>query len=148
VIPNLIHPIPVQIQRVKPSLTVFDPVAREPVRQLWKEGQGPGLGSVTELEAQVNWNDGKIGKPDNRPGGPELKSDGYLLFRVFDLVNAGVATEEADGTLPLAISRGDRLVRIGRRVTELYVVFFRDVAGYTDQAGCTMLEVDFADREP
>lgn len=144
----MIHPVPVHIQRVKPEMTVIDPVSREPVRQLWKEGQGPGLGETTELEGQMNWNVGTVGKPENHPGGPEEKSDGYVLFRLLDLELAGVAVEQPDGTLEISISRGDLIVRIGRRATRLYVVYFRDVAGYTDQGGGTLLEVRFADREP
>lgn len=147
-IPNLIHPIPVNIQRIKPSLTVMDPVSREPVRQLWKEGQGPGLGSVTELMGQMNWNIGYIAKPQLHPGGVEEKYKGYVLFRLIDLITSGVATEQSDGTVEISISRGDLIVRIGRRTTELYVLAFKDVAGYTDQDGGTLLEVYFGDREP
>jgi len=147
-LPNLIHPIPIKIQRVNPGVTVIDPVAREPVRQLWKAGQGPGTGTVTELVAQVNWNQGHVAKPKFHPGGPEEESMGYILFRVFDLLTAGVATDNGDGTVEVGIVRGDRIVQIGIRQTNLYVLFFRDVAGYPDQGGTTLLEADFSDRQP
>ena len=147
-VPNLIHPVPVEIQRVVAGVTVMDPVSREPVRQLWKSGQGPGTGTVFSGEAQVNWMDGQIGKPQLRRGGEEEKSTGYLLFRVFDLLFAGVATENADGTYTLGFARGDRIVRIGRRRCNLYVLFFRDVGNYPDELGSTLLEVDFTDRAP
>lgn len=147
-IPNLIHPIPVTIQQQNPAATVFSARAREPVRQLWKAGEGPGTGTATELVAQVNWNEGGVAKPKVNPAGVVEMSEGYLLFRVVDLLAAGVATERGDGTIDFGILRGDRIVRIGRRRTNLYVLFFRDAAGYTDQDGCTLLEVDFSSRAP
>ena len=145
-IPNLIHPIPVVLERKVEGSTLFDPVAREPVRQVWRLGGGPGLDVPTEAVAQVNFNQGKIKKPHYHPGGVEEKWMGYLLFRVVDLVGGGLATENPDGTLTLFISRGDRISRIGRRATSLYVAWFRDVAGYPDQGGLTLLEADFTDR--
>lgn len=144
--PNLIHPIPVEIRRMQPEVTVLDPVAREPVRQMWRAGDGPGCGAVLSLEAQVNWNDGEVARPSFPPGGVEEEWKGYLLFSVADLVSLGVATENPDGTVTVAIARGDRISRIGRRAVDLYVLFFRDVAGYTDQGGSTLLEVRFNDR--
>lgn len=147
-IPQLIHPIPVTIQRQNAAATVFDDRAREPVRQLWKAGEGPGTGAATDLVAQVNWNDGHVAKPKVNPAGVEEESEGYLLFRIVDLVAAGVAIERGDGTVDFGLLRGDRIVRIGRRRTNLYVLFFIDVAGYTDQDGCTLLEVDFSSRAP
>lgn len=147
-LPNLIHPIPVHLQRQNRAATVFSTRAREPVRQLWKAGQGPGTGTVDVLSGQVNWSDGKIRKPDLFPGGPEEKTDGYVLFRYVDLVAAGVATENADGTIDSGILRGDKIVRIGRRRVNLFVLFFRDAGHYPDQGGATLLEVNFVDREP
>lgn len=147
-IPQLIHPIPVTIQRQNSAATTFDARAREPVRQLWKAGEGPGTGVATELVAQVNWNNGEVAKPKVNPEGVEEMSEGYLLFRIVDLVAKGVAIERPDGTVDFGLLRGDRIVRIGRRRTNIYVLFFRDVAGYTDQDGCTLLEVDFSSRAP
>lgn len=147
-IPNLIHPVPVKIQRINRAVTIMDPVAREPVRQLWKDGEGPGTGTTTELVAQVSFLDGKIGKPDLEPGGPAEHTTGYLLFRYVDLIAAGVATDNGDGTITVGIVRGDRIVQIGTRVVNLYVHHFKDVGHYPDQSGASLLEVDFTDRQP
>jgi hypothetical protein len=137
----------VTLQRAVRAATVFDPVAREPVRQLWHAGEGPGLGSAVDLLAQVNWDrEGRIGEPRSHAGGVQETTTGYLLFRVADLLAAGVATANSDGTLNLGIARGDRITRIGRRAVDLYVTFFRDVGNYPDQGGATLLEVQFADR--
>ena len=147
-LPNLIHPIPITIQRQLPAATVFDDKDRQPVRQLWKKGQGPGTGSEETFEAQVNWNDGAIGKPILNPGGVEEKSKGYLLARVVDLITAGIAVENGDGTVDFGIKRGDRITRIGIRRVELYVGWFRDAAHYPDQGGSTLLEINILDRNP
>jgi hypothetical protein len=148
-IPLLIHPIPIRIERRNTAATTFDHRAREPVRQLWRAGAGPGTGTAVDLVAQVNFNreDG-IGVPKIRPHGVEETSEGYLLFRVVDLLAAGVATDHGDGTVDFGIERGDRITRIGRRRTNYFVTFFRDVAGYDDQGGATLLEVDFSSRNP
>jgi hypothetical protein len=145
-IPKLIHPIPVEISRMQSGITLLDPVSREPIRQMWRAGDGPGTGSVIRLSAQVNWNEGQVSRPTFGPGGVEEYSLGYLLFKVQDLLSAGVASEDVDGILTVSIARGDRITRIGKRATNLYVLFFRDVAGYDDQMGCTLLEIRFNDR--
>jgi hypothetical protein len=145
-IPNLIHPVPVTIQRMEPNATLLDPVAREPVRQMWRNDCGPGTLAPLQLEAQVNWNDGEMARPTFPAGGAEEEWKGYLVFRVVDLVAAGVAVENPDGTLQISLARGDRIVRIGRRVVDLYVLWFRDIAAYPDQGGATLLEVTFNDR--
>ncbi len=148
-IPNLIHPIPVRVQRQLAAATTFDDRGREPVRQLWKRGQGPGTGTAEDLVAQVHWNqDMKIGEPENRASGTERRTEGYLLFRLIDLLAAGIATDHGDGTVDFGFKRGDRIVRIGRRRLNVYVTFFRDVASYPDQEGATLLEVNFSDRAP
>lgn len=148
-VPNLLHPIPIHLQRLNRAATTFNSRAREPVRQLWKRGQGPGTGTEDVLEGQINWNDGKIRKPTGEgSGGVEEKSDGYVLFRFVDLLSAGIATENSDGTIELGIERGDKIVRVGRRCVDLFVLFFRDIANYPDQGGGTILEVNFSDREP
>jgi hypothetical protein len=146
-VPNLIHPIPIHLQRENEAATIFNSRGREPVRQMWKRGQGPGTGTEDELVGQINWNDGAIKKPEAPSGGVREKSDGYVLFRFVDLLEAGIATENADGTITLGIDRGDKIVRVGRRRVELFVTYFRDIANYPDQGGGTILEVNFEDRE-
>jgi len=147
-IPKLIHPVPCILRRINTSVTTYDQYAREPVRRLWRSGDGQDTGSEITLQAQVNWNDGKYQKPMIKMGGGvEVESDGYLLVRVFDLINDGIASESG-GVVNYGISRNDRIVQIGRRNVNLYVVFFRDVAFYPDRAGGTLLEIDFASRSP
>lgn len=148
-LPILIHPIPVRIQRKNVAASTFDARAREPVRQLWRAGEGPGTGDAVDLVAQVNFNrEEGIRRPKVRPHGVEEESEGYLLLRVVDLLEAGVATDNGDGTVDFGLDRGDRIVRIGRRRTNYFVVFFRDVASYDDQGGATLLEVNFSSRQP
>jgi hypothetical protein len=148
-IPNLIHPIPVVVQRQLAAATTYDARARQPVRQLWKKGQGPGTGTEESLVAQVHWNnDKRIGEPEPKPAGVEERTEGYLLFRIIDLITEGVVVENGDGSYDFGFQRGDKIVRVGRRRVNLYVTFFRDVASYPDQGGATLLEVNFSDRAP
>ena len=148
--PTLIHPVPVHLQQAVRSATKMDPVAREPVHQMWKTGQGPGLGDAVVLEAQVSWNTAENfrGRSELRPGGVDEESQGYFLVRYADLLAAGIATMNSDGTISPGIARGDRIVRIGTTTVTLYVNYFRDVAFYPEEGGATLLEVRFTDRAP
>lgn len=146
-VPLLIHPVPVTIRRVNRAVTTEDANAREPVRQLWRTGDGPGTGDAVELRAQVNWErEGRIAEPKSHGGGVEENTSGYLLFSIQELLAAGVATQAVDGTVDVGIRRGDRITRIGRRSLEVFVVFFRDAGHYEDLGGAGLLEVRFASR--
>ena len=135
------------LRRVNRAVTTTDAAAREPVRQLWRKGDGPGTGDEVALRAQVNWErEGRIAEAKSEPSGVEESTRGYLLFSIQELIAAGVTTVNADGTYNFGIARGDLITRIGRRALTVYVVFFRDVASYPDQGGGTLLEVQFADR--
>lgn len=148
-IPNLLHPVPVTIARRIQGATIEDPVGRAPYLKVWREGQFPGADPGTVVQAQVNWNDGSMARPRRfNPSGVEEESTGYILLRYVDLVAAGLATEESNGTITNTIKRGDHITRIGRTAVNLHVLWFRDVAFYPDQGGATLLEIDFADRSP
>lgn len=145
-IPRLIHPVPAIIQRMNRAVTVLDPVAREPVRQVWRAGEGPGTGSESTLQAQVTFTEGAIGRPTYLPGGVEERWLGYLTVRVIDLIRAGIATVNSDGAIELGIARGDRIRRIGWRTTDVYVAWFVDEGHYPDQGGATLIRIHFKDR--
>lgn len=148
-IPRLIHPVDCVLHLSNRAVSKFDPLAREPVRTLWRAGDAPGTGSAVTISAQVNWNDGSIAKPTFKsPEGVDLHYSGYLLARVVDLVVQGLAVENSDGSVTFGIVRGDRIVRIGRRRVNLFVLWFRDVAFYPDQGGGTLFEILFEDRTP
>lgn len=143
---NLIHPVPLTIQRKDNASTVFDSISREPVRQVWRTGEGPGLSAEVTLEGQVHWSDGKVKFPVVHPAGIEEQWKGYVLVSLAELESLGLASEDADGVLTISVSRGDRISRIGRRSCNLYVAWFRDLAHYPDIGGAGLLEIDFADR--
>lgn len=147
-LPNLIHPVPIRLRRQVPASTVFDPLSREPVRQVWREGDGPGMGSEIALVGQVSYViPGEIRRPRRDPGGTVEESSGYVLVRVFDLIAAAHAVEVA-GVLTIYLSRGDRFTRIGRRAVNYFLLFFRDLGHYTANGGSTLLQVHFGDRDP
>lgn len=147
-IPNLIHPISVDIHRQDRSVTIFDRRSRAPVRTLVRRGEAGSTSESLDLEAQVHFDDGFINRPRFPAGGKEEHTVGYLLFRYVDLIAAGVVTENPDGTVTVGFAAGDRIVRIGRRNCNYFVAWFRDVAGYDDVDELTLLEVNFADRNP
>ena len=147
-IPNLIHPVPVGIGRIRRDLTQMNPRAREPVRQLWRDGDGSGTGAEVVIDGQMNFNRGGQRNPEFKGGGVEEESTGYVLFRIHDLIAEGITTENPDGTLEFGLERGDRITRVGRRKTNYFITKFRDVASYDDRGGASLLEVTFHDRMP
>lgn len=126
---RLISPVPVVVEQLDTANTIYDDVAREPVKTVARASQ-------TTLEAQVSW--GRSSRYSYRQGGQDgfaEKADGYLVFRVSDLDDAGVS-----------LARGDKVVTIGGRPAGVYLTD-RLYAGH--HGGAPRLEVwDFADESP
>jgi len=127
-IPNLIHPVPIRVQRENKSSTFVDDDFREPVQQAAR---------LTEFTVggQVLWGRASSVKPGR--GGPQEEYDGYVLFRYVDLE-----------TLGQEIKRGDRFALIGKIQTDVYVIYLQPCAHYGDQLGATMVKAYFKDRTP
>lgn len=132
-LPRLIHPIPIVIERISTAKTVYDEDYREPVQNTAR------LAPVT-CPGQVAWNSDKAERPTEL--GPEEGSDGYVLFRRCDLRALGVAT----------IVRGDRFTKFGAGANEIdvdvYVTRVKYEGHYPDQGGATLLKAFFRDRQP
>ena len=127
-LPNLIHPVRVSIQKMDKSATTFDADAREPVRS------APRAATIT-LNAQVS-----LRSTERSPDLGGLVSEnvgGYLLFRVVDLT--------AKSYTP---SIGDKIVSIGHRSVELYILQSEDLGHYPGQMGATLVKAYFEDRRP
>jgi hypothetical protein len=132
-IPNLLHPIPVQLRKSDKEFTAaFDENFREPVGQVRRK-QRP-----IDLRAQIKST--KIDVAVATEGGVQLESDGYLLFLYPDLVKAGVTIEQ-----------GDRIIKIGfgdsARDVDYYVIRATPRGHYPEYGGPTMLKAYFQDRE-
>lgn len=133
-LPNLIHPVPVQLEIFDVAGQVMDDEAREPVH-----GARNASGDLVTLEAQVSY-------PQDQgivmeAGGVRLTSSGHILVRRADLRDLGVAPK-----------RGDRIVQIGEGenalTVNLFITGFQPMAHYTDQGGPTLMRYNFEDRDP
>jgi len=126
--PDLIHPIPVEIEQIDKGKTAYDDDAREAVRTI-------GRSVVQKLEAQVSWSV----KDEPIPGkqGISEEARGYLLFRRNDLIGKSII-----------INRGDKIIKIGHDDVELFILGRTPAGHYPDQGGATLLQAYFGDRNP
>lgn len=131
-LPRLIHAVPTEIRQIKTGTTIYDEGYREPVQQADR-------GETKTVPGQWKWGLDR----ELRPGksGPEEGSDGYVLFRTFDLKAQDIT-----------IARGDRIVGYGggrnRIDLDVYVTELKFIGHYPDQAGATMVKAFFKDRQP
>lgn len=127
-LPNLLHPVPITIQRMDASETIVDPAFRETVQQAIRHPD-------VIVQGQVKW--GQDRSLFASKGGPTEDSDGYVLFRYFDLT-----------LLSIEINRGDRFTKLGRIETDVYVVKLEPMGHWGDQGGATLVRAYFKDRQP
>ena len=131
--PNLLHPVPVDVQQVNRSATVVDPDFRE-------EMENVAYGAVVTLPGQIKWYSDEELRRMNY--GSEHGSAGYILFRVLDLKNKGIAS----------IREGDKFVAYGtgagRYEVNVFVTKIEPQGHYQDRGGPTLLKAYFADRNP
>jgi len=126
--PNLIHPVPIDVEQWVEAETIVDDDFREPVQQAARA-------VVTTVVGQPRWGIEKGLQPTII--GAEAESDGYVLFRYKDLEAAGIE-----------LKTNDRFIKIGKIVTDVYITKLRPEGHYTDQGGATLVKAFFADREP
>jgi hypothetical protein len=120
--------VPVEIEQANKPNTSYRDDAREPVRKLSRD-------ATVTLSAQVKWK--KSVDPRGTFEGVSEDSDGYLLFRYFDLTAAGVE-----------LKRGDKIIKIARITYELFITQLMPAGHYPDQSGPSLLKAFFADRNP
>lgn len=129
VMPNLIHPVSVKVERLDEGATVYDEDAREPVKQGSRK-------TTYTLPAQVKWGTHDGMEPtDIGPGDVE---SGYVLFRKPECVAAGYHPK-----------RKDRIVQIGSLTgLTLFITAVQPMGHYPDQNGYTLWKCVFSDRSP
>jgi hypothetical protein len=127
-LPNLIHPVPITIQRKDVPSTYVDGDFREPVQQSAR------LATVV-VPGQVKW----FSDEDMLAGhaGIQGESDGYILFRRVDLAAAGVV-----------LKLNDRFAKLANIDTDLYIVNFRHEGHWPAEGGSTLMKAFFKDRTP
>ena len=133
-LPNLIHPVPVEIEPIDRTATHVDPDYRE-------ETQTVAYGARTVVPGQILWSADNRLQPTR--AGSEDESDGYVLFRRVDLNAAGLVDSPKQGDRFVAYGSG-----IGRREIDVYVVRVRPIGHYPDQFGYSMIKAFFRDRSP
>lgn len=127
-LPKLLHKTTVLIEQIDRSSTHWDEDAREAVQRTGRKQQ-------VELVAQVRWPRSVSAVPT--VAGRTEDGRGYLLFREVDLEAKSVVLQE-----------GDKIVRIGKKYTDMYLEEFEPLGHYQDQGGNTLLKAYFVDRKP
>lgn len=126
--PNLIHPVPVVVEKLSEADTYYDEDAREPIQ----DGARP---VQTTVAGQVEWRAQK--DISQMRGGLVENASGYVLFRRIDLAAAGIELEPED-----------RFASIGGIDTDVYVHRLEWVGHYPDAGGPTLVKAYFWDRAP
>lgn len=148
--PNLIHPVKVTFELLDRDNTLWDDQAREPVRQAVRKGAQPNTGSRVTIKGQISFYfaGAKLDYPEWLREGVLERTVGYVSLRFKDMKKAGLLTYDVDGKFDeIKIKRGDRIVYLEKRPTDLYVTGFKDFAHYPG-FGQTMIQVNFDDRNP
>jgi hypothetical protein len=127
-IPNLLHPVPISVEKIDRASTYYDPDAREPIQQAARA-------TTVVVQGQVNWGTQKGLEPAK--AGPREGATGYVLFRRVDLDAAGVTLED-----------NDRFAKLGDVETDVYVDRLEWEGHYPDQGGPTLVKAYFSDRQP
>jgi hypothetical protein len=127
-IPRLLHPVPITIQQLDVSNTIYDEEAREPIQQ------ASHAVNIT-IPGQVNW--GLAEELAVTNAGPQENASGYVLFRYVDL-NAQSVT----------LKQNDRFIKIGNEDTDVYVVSLKPTGHYPSAGGATLVKAIFLDRMP
>lgn len=126
--PNLLHPVQVIVQPIDRAATLQDDDFREPI-------QNAARGADVAINGQVKWEEDEGERPAKT--GPGAASRGYVLFRYRDLDRLG-----------LVLKQGDRIARIGRLETDVYIVRLVPMGHWHDVGKATLLKAYFADRHP
>lgn len=126
-IPNLLHPVPIDVVSIDSANTVQDDNHRESVQQSVTT-------STLGVPGQVKWFSEEM---EVDAGGRKVKATGYVLFRYLDLTARGVT-----------LKFNNRFTKIGNTICLVFVVGFTPAGHYPDQGGATMVKAFFNDRQP
>jgi len=128
VLPNLLHPVPIQVSQLDTASSLYDDEAREPIQQATRS-------TVVTIPGQVKY--GSSREASFHLGGLRENERGYVLFRQVDL-----------DALSVTLKINDRIVKIGQIVQSADISRIEPVGHYPDQNGATMVRAYFSDRLP
>jgi len=133
-IPDLIESVPVEIEQIDKSATLFSSGV---------SGRSELLNNVVRkakvtLPAQIVFGDSDQMSKFSRLG-PDEQVKGYLVLRYIDLTNAGVV-----------LARGDKIVKLGQLTTQLFLLHSSGdpAAHFSSIGGFTLFRMFFGDRTP
>jgi hypothetical protein len=132
-LPNLLHPVLIEIEQISRATTIVDKDYNEPTQQAIR-------GPRKTCPGQVKW--GMDERLRATLTGAEAESEGYILFRRVDLRARGIAE----------LKQNDRFTAEGaganRREVDLYITGLRFEGHYPDQGGPALVKAFFRDRQP
>jgi hypothetical protein len=126
-IPNLKHPVPINIESVDQGETIYDDNHREPVQQ-------SVVTQINSVPGQIKWFKEEM---EIDTGGRKVLATGYVLFRYVDLASHS-----------LNLKFNCRFTKLGNESALVFVVGLTPIAHYPDQGGATMVKAFFNDRQP
>ena len=127
-IPNLLHPVAVTLHQKALAATAMDDDAREPIQVV-------GRDEAIQLLGQPRFK--SLGSAASyHPGGVQIATEGYLLFRYVDLTARGVT-----------LQHGDRISQIGHLTVDVYIERLEPTAPHVG-FGNTMVKAHCRDRTP
>jgi hypothetical protein len=128
VMPNLLHPVNIQIEKWVIAGTIYDDDVREPIKQSKRN-------MVFTVPGQVSWDSEDLVIVD--AAGTRLNASGYVLFRYVDL-----------NRVSLILDHQDCIKKIGWHDVNVYIIKLEPVGHYSDQNGASMVKAFFSDRVP
>lgn len=120
VFPVRINPVAITFQLLERDNFALDPDFDEPV------GEDTFKTQTIIAEGQVNQRGGPIKRRDNTFTGDEETTDGHLVFRIGDLIDAGLAEEDPiSGNISFILAKGDRVTRIASQAVNFEIIEIR-----------------------
>ena len=96
----------------------LDPDFLEPI------GSDIGGASLTAI-GQVNFRLGPIKKRRVTLSGDDEPVEGHFVFRLFDMIEVGLITDNLDGTISFNVKKGDRVTRVDGVLVDFEIVEVR-----------------------
>lgn len=128
-IPNLIHPIDIDIEQIDKGTTIYDPDTREPIQQVNRT-------TLLTIKGQPRWR--SLSEVDMQRGGDRVSARGYIVFRKEDIDNASIT-----------IQINDKISRIGHQTGLDYYITRIEWIGHLPRFdGPSLMKAWFDDRRP